>query len=75
MVHQGPLGTGQYRYPVFASEVEPLHFQVPNQIIQEVHNPQESQQDRRIFPLNGLSMWEVSQEAVEDQRQSFMWVN
>ena len=40
VVHQASLGTGQEGDPSFTSKAEPLHLQVPHQILQKDHNTQ-----------------------------------
>ena len=70
MVNQGHFGTGIEVDPGLATQAEPLLLQIPPQIIQEGGNIQEYQQGHKTPPVFRLYIWEVPQEAMEDQRKN-----
>ena len=52
-----------------STQAEPLLFQITHQTIQEGDTTQEAYQVKKNPPLCRLSVWEVQQEAMGDQRQ------
>ena len=75
VVHQWSIGTGQEEDTGLKSQYEPFHLKYPHQVIQYFHNNQESHQCQKTTPLHDLHIWEVPQEAMEDQSQAPRWVN
>ena len=75
VVNRGPSRTGKEGATGLSPNDEPLILQIYHQATQEGDNTKEAQQDQKTPPLCRLNIWNVPQEAMENQIQALKWIN